>query len=591
MVWEAVTSEFDTVVPDQTQEDLKNYISKQAEENENIWKVFQNVEKLQKKAEELKETNPEEYRELMASMWYLDFFWLWIVWKWAKSTGEIAQNIWKKWVEQIKNQVDTWLSYLENLKDKAKKVIPEVKEKVEDFVKPKKDLDWTIKEVFNATDNDLWKLKTSINSVDTEWIQTYSDFSRKVWEKITDLSKKQDEMLDTVDTKYWIDDLETTSSSWKYTTNYVKQALDDMENLAKVTNDIDYLDKIWILKTKDSFTLKEINDLVREYWYNFKNKAFNKDWTAKIWWIWESYENTRTWLKNLVREKFWTDELKNIDSEISSLYKADDMIWKMEKKVQNLKNKITERSLWEKLWNMWWKIMDFLTLWTAKWFMNRFFPSNVWLKVMNSLNIEENLVDNLKRINKLLKNESKMTDEEFKKWIEDFIENVSSKKTKSNSAWNIQVNNNVNSSKQVVMSKNDALLNIRDARTDLENLAKQEWLDIIIKTWTNEYKNTLRFLREINKTLTKKRDLKPWEVLQRTSFEQKVYKIKQKIVEQVINDIKQGYIKWRFTLSKHWNDASIKISLWSFKFETHLPLRLKFIPNSIKYWISKLQKN
>jgi hypothetical protein len=31
-----VTSEFDTVVPDQTQEDLKNYISKQAEENENI---------------------------------------------------------------------------------------------------------------------------------------------------------------------------------------------------------------------------------------------------------------------------------------------------------------------------------------------------------------------------------------------------------------------------------------------------------------------------------------------------------------------------------------------------------------------------
>jgi hypothetical protein len=34
---------------------------------------------------------------------------------------------------------------------------------------------------------------------------------------------------------------------------------------------------------------------------------------------------------------------------------------------------------------------------------------------MNSLNIEENLVDNLKRINKLLKNESKMTDEEFKK--------------------------------------------------------------------------------------------------------------------------------------------------------------------------------
>lgn len=72
----------------------------------------------------------------------------------------------------------------------------------------------------------------------------------------------------------------------------------------------------------------------------------------------------------------------------------------------------------------------FLTLWTAKWFMNRFFPSNVWLKVMNSLNIEENLADNLKRINKLLKNESKMTDEEFKKWIEDFIENVSSKKVK-----------------------------------------------------------------------------------------------------------------------------------------------------------------
>ena len=142
----------------------------------------------------------------------------------------------------------------------------------------------------------------------------------------------------------------------------------------------------------------------------------------------------------------------------------------------------------------------------------------------------------------------------------------------------------MNSSKQVVMSKNDALLNIRDARTDLENLAKQEWLDITIKTWTNEYKNTLRFLWKINKTLTKKRDLKPWEVLQRTSFEQKVYKIKQKIVEQVINDIKQGYIKWAVTIKKHGNEASVEINLWSFKFLTHQPLYASYIKKSVRFW-------
>ena len=394
-------------------------------------------------------------------------------------------------------------------------------------------------------------------------------------------------MLDTIDTKYWIDDLETTSSSWKYTTNYVKQALDDMENLAKATNDIEYLDKIWMLKTKDSFTLKEINDLAREYWHNFKNKAFNKDWTAKIWWIWESYENTRAWLKNLVREKFWTEELKNIDSEISSLYKADDMIWKMEKKVQNLKNRITERSLWEKLWNMWWKVMDFLTLWTAKWFMNRFFPSNVWLKVMNSLNIEENLADNLKRINKLLRNESKMTDEEFKKWIEDFIENVSSKKTTSNSAWNVQVNKNVNSSKQVVNSNNTWKNTIKSSisRIKIEQYSKGNNIDLSnVSIWENELWNLSKITSEFNRKIPKN----TWKQTTKSKAE---YKLKYEAIEEMVNMI-ENWAKWKYIWWKdtvNWSKmATITIRTWKYKKRFHLPIKVK---NNINTKISQNKKN
>jgi|GEM_PF-6218919 hypothetical protein len=38
-----------------------------------------------------------------------------------------------------------------------------------------------------------------------------------------------------------------------------------MENLAKATNDMEALDNIIQLKNKETFSLKELNDLAREY--------------------------------------------------------------------------------------------------------------------------------------------------------------------------------------------------------------------------------------------------------------------------------------------------------------------------------------
>ena len=268
------------------------------------------------------------------------------------------------------------------------------------------------------------------------------------------------------------------------------------------------------------------------------------------------------------------------------LYKTRESVSKIEDKVQKLRNKVQERWLFEKIWNKVWDLVDFASWWMVKGFFSRLIPRNAWLKTLNHLDLEERLEWNLKRISQFLKNESKMSNSEFEKWIDDLIEKVSSKKVKMWKDGEKVVEKEISSSKKVQRTKNEAIMQIRNYRTELEKLAKNNWIDIKMKIWPNEYTNTLNYTIKINKLLKKKRDLRPWEKFERSDFERKVYEYKQKVIKNVIEDIQNWYIKWKLNIKKHWNEASIIWNIWKIKLKTHLPLYSEGIPKKVKFWKS-----
>lgn len=586
-----IISWLDTIVPDETQQDILNYLQEESKTDSFVWNIVNWLQKISEYEERIKIEDPEKYREFKAATGFID----WLLLKWWKElvtkVWKLSKNVWKKWVETIKNQVDKITKYIDDIdvKGKVDNVVEKTKtakDKIDDILHPKKDLDGTIKEVFDSTDDELLKIKNSVNDLEIDWIKTYKELWEKIDDEIWNLARQQDDLLEKAWWNFKLDDLETSSTSGNIKTNYVKQALNDMENLAKATNDIDAMEKVFELKNKTSFSLKDLNDLAREYWVNFKNKVYNNAWNQKIWDIAVSYENTRSWLKNLVREKFWSDELKNFDTKMNWLYKTRESVSKIEDKVQKLRNKVQERWLFEKIWNKIWDLVDFASWWMVKGFFSRLIPRNAWLKTLNHLDLEERLEWNLKRISQFLKNESKMSNSEFEKWIDDLIEKVSSKKVKMWKDGEKVVEKEISSSKKVQRTKNEAIMQIRNYRTELEKLAKNNWIDIKMKIWPNEYTNTLNYTIKINKLLKKKRDLRPWEKFERSDFERKVYEYKQKVIKNVIEDIQNWYIKWKLNIKKHWNEASIIWNIWKIKLKTHLPLYSEGIPKKVKFWKS-----
>lgn len=181
--------------------------------------------------------------------------------------------------------------------------------------------------------------------------------------------------------------------------DYMNDVIDNLTELYTKWWDIDKQAKILNVKelyNKWALKLKDANDLLRVYSSEFGDKAFSKaNWDPLTSVSAQQYENIRKWAKELLRSQFADDWLKQLDQAYSKWVKTEEFINKMSDKVNALQQKIQERWFIENITRKLWRWVDLVTWWWVRWFLTSFLPSNIGNKVLNSLDLQDQLAKNL----------------------------------------------------------------------------------------------------------------------------------------------------------------------------------------------------
>lgn len=188
--------------------------------------------------------------------------------------------------------------------------------------------------------------------------------------------------------------------------NFVKDALDQLDELYVSIKDAPKRAEIANIKNKlntEGLTLKEANDVSRLYGREFGSKAFSKMGDPLTSINAQAFENTRKGIKNVVRNLMPDETVKMLDQRMSDLYNTRRLVGKMEEKVSALYQKVKKRGLLEQIAMKTADVANTLTMNTVSGFISRLLPSNVGLKVMNSIDLEKALSDSLKKVNGLMR--------------------------------------------------------------------------------------------------------------------------------------------------------------------------------------------
>ena len=267
-------------------------------------------------------------------------------------------------------------------------------------------------EILQGAVGDIKSGVKALSVLDTTNVKTYGELSKKIVDKISDLSAKVDADLAVDTTKRTLKELTvkaTTTSGKVVKYNPVERALTHLKELyTSIGDDLasKNIDELLAVARKDGLTNLEINDIARTYGKEFGSKAFNKMDVPLTSVNAQLYENTRKSLKDLARQGIKGAEAKAADESISSLYRIETLVQKNVKAVNKLQQKIRERGLFEKIGYNVTKYGDVLTGGTLRGIVGGMLPRGVGYKVMNAIDIEKQLQSNLKIIQDAIKSGS-----------------------------------------------------------------------------------------------------------------------------------------------------------------------------------------
>lgn len=267
--------------------------------------------------------------------------------------------------------------------------------------------------IVQGTPKDAAVAQKVFQNIDTSGVKTYEDLS-KTLDKNIELNKTK---VDTafegstqgpVKLKDLTQTVQTEAAGKTVTAkaNYVQKAIGDLKELYQKTNDPVELAKMKAIEEKaktQGLIPKEINDLSRKYGTEFGDKAFSKASGDPLTSVnAQAYENTRTGLKTTARNFLEGDEAKALDKQTSDMIRVKKLVDNMDKKVNALQQRVVKRNVIEKIARGIGQAVDFATFGGPKAFIQKlFFPSNVGLKTLNSLDLEAQLSKNLQTISKL----------------------------------------------------------------------------------------------------------------------------------------------------------------------------------------------
>lgn len=293
--------------------------------------------------------------------------------------------------------------------EKIKPATQALYERASEIVKPSPSTAEAVGQVLQAKKPITARTIETFRNIDTEGVKTYAQLKSKIDNSIADLSENVDSYLAQDTTAIPLQDLvtKTTSGSGRVVErNFVQTALDNLKELyQKSADDVGLADVEDIIEKAKTggLTKLEINQISRLYNSEFGSKAFSKVTGEPITSVnAQAYENIRKGLKDMARSGMGGSDAAAADKIISSLYETRDLVNKNVAAVQKLKQKISERGLFEKAGHALAKYGDVLTGGSIRGFIGGLLPRGAGYKVMNALDLEAKLSKNLQIIRKAL---------------------------------------------------------------------------------------------------------------------------------------------------------------------------------------------
>lgn len=285
---------------------------------------------------------------------------------------------------------------------KAAKLLPKAK----GLTELTDDLNKTVGKVVQSNADDIAKGRKAIQSIDVSGVKTYDDLTKTIDAKLSALKTEQNAVLDAVEGAKPVKEFTKTIGEGKNSikTNAIETALDHLQEVYGKTGAAEDLVRIRDLKEladTQGLTTRQINDLAREYGRGFK--TFSSKTGEPLTSVnSQLYENTRKALKEASRSTLPNKAAQTIDDEMTNLIRTRDLTEEMAEKVQNLANKVEMRGAGEKIGALIGHIVNASSFGTFGGLVKGIMPSDVGLKTLNSLRIQENLPKNLAKITKLI---------------------------------------------------------------------------------------------------------------------------------------------------------------------------------------------
>lgn len=254
---------------------------------------------------------------------------------------------------------------------------------------------------------DINKAKEQLATLNPEEVKTYQDATRTMNNRVEALSGVLDEALQK-DTRVF--PLNSFSKEIKMGENTVKQnyvvdAISHLKEFYEKTNNPKAVQDLYNVAEKfsrEGLTVKELNDLSRQYGNEFGGKAFSKGTNEPLTSVNAvAYENTRKGLKNDARKLFDNPVYKEIDSQIASAIRTRELLDKMAEKVNKMQQSVQPYSLASKVGRAGAKIADLASIGTLKPFIEALTKRGEGRKMLNALDLERMLSKNLTKLNKL----------------------------------------------------------------------------------------------------------------------------------------------------------------------------------------------
>lgn len=255
---------------------------------------------------------------------------------------------------------------------------------------------------------DIAKAKSALGSIDTEGIKNYKDLSGALDNKIQTVSEKLDQVFDKTSPKEIpLDKLNMKAKvgGQTITHNFVNDALNQLKELYQKTNDPTSAADVAQLTKKaqdKGLSIKEVNNLAKQYGNEFSSKAFNKMGDPLTSVNAQAFENTRSGLKTTARQQFNNPVYQEADAQLSNLIKTRDLTDNMNEAVNKLQQKIQTRSFGAKAGALAAKVFDTLSGGAVKGAVNYFIPRGEGLKTLNALDLQKSLSKNLGTLNEVL---------------------------------------------------------------------------------------------------------------------------------------------------------------------------------------------